>query len=140
MFLFLYIDADSCGFRFVAALLRLGFEVLVGTKDGRANISDPEHLELALKQGWPIVTANYKDFAPLHKAWAELGRAHPGIIIWTQNRESPEQPATALTPSAARALKSSCATRSSGCEGHGSPLAQAALTRRSLRRTATLNV
>ena len=96
MFLFLYIDADSCSVRIVAALERLAFEVLLGTKDGRTDMSDPEHLEFAREQGWPIVTANYKDFAPLHKAWAELGRDHPGIIIWTQNRESPERTAAAL--------------------------------------------
>jgi hypothetical protein len=96
VFLFLYLDEDSCDTRLVAALLRFGIQVLLGTGGGRGAFADSRQLEFALSIGWPIVTANYKDFARMQAAWGRAGREHPGIIIWRRERWRPEPLAAAL--------------------------------------------
>jgi hypothetical protein len=53
-------------------------------------------LEFALSEGWPIVTANYKDFAPMQAGLGRIGQEHPEIIIWKRRRWTPERLAAAL--------------------------------------------
>lgn len=86
----LYLDEDSCGLRLISALRALGIDVLSAEEAGNRWVSDTAQLEFAMGQDRPIVTANYKDFAPLHTAWGRVGREHSGIIIWKQSRYSPE--------------------------------------------------
>lgn len=99
----LYLDEDSCALRLISALRARGIDVLSADEARNRWVSDAVQLEFAAAQDRPIVTANYKDFAPLHASWGRVGREHAGIIIWTQSRYSPE--------TLARTLAELCATR-----------------------------
>ena len=90
MFLNLYLDADSCSSRLVDALLRLGFQVVLGTQVAGPAASDVEQIHAAIRQDLPILSGNYKDYYPLHGQLASAGIEHPGIILWTRERFSPE--------------------------------------------------
>ncbi len=93
----LYLDADSCEARFVAALLRLGFDVALGTREVAEGASDAEQLDRAVEMGRVMVTANTIDFARLHHSRANSGIEHFGIVTRSQERQrSPEALATIL--------------------------------------------
>jgi hypothetical protein len=92
----LYLDEDSCALRLIAALRGGGIDVISADEMGNRRVSDTAQLEFAANLNRPIVTANYKDFAPLHAAWGRSGREHAGVIIWKQERYSSEQLASAL--------------------------------------------
>ena len=51
---------------------------------GRNGQSDPLQLEFAATNERAIVTANQRDFVPLHRDWILAGRSHAGIIVLTQ--------------------------------------------------------
>lgn len=87
----LYIDEDSCGRRLVAALRRLGFDVLTVDEARTRRWSDEQQLEFATGAGRVVVSANVGDFARLQQSWGEEGREHPGIVIWKRDRWSPER-------------------------------------------------
>lgn len=89
-------DADSCDRRLIAVLRRLAVDVITAREQSLMAISDEGQLEHALELRRPIVTANYKDFVPMHTAWALAGREHPGIILWRKNRFTPEGLANVL--------------------------------------------
>lgn len=47
-------------------------------------MDDPDVLELATAETRIVVTRNSRDFGPLAREWAELGRPHAGIIlVWS---------------------------------------------------------
>lgn len=48
---------------------------------GPASADDPEIFAWAVHQERIIVTRNYQDFAPLVSAWADRGRAFPGVLF-----------------------------------------------------------
>jgi hypothetical protein len=93
---FLYMDEDSCDARLVARLRELTVDVVSACEAGREGVADFDQLAYATETERPIVTANYKDFVPLHTRWAREGREHSGIIIWKQETRSPESLAELL--------------------------------------------
>lgn len=51
-------------------------------------MADRDVLALASAEGRIVVTRNSKDFAPLAREWASLGREHAGIIlIWSLDHD-----------------------------------------------------
>jgi hypothetical protein len=47
-------------------------------------LDDPDVLALATVEKRIVVTRNSRDFAPLAREWAELGRPHAGVIlVWS---------------------------------------------------------
>jgi hypothetical protein len=93
----LHLDADVCGYRFVGALKRAGFDVVLGTLELPEGASDHEQLVRAVELGRLLVTANEIDFARIHAEWATAGQRHFGIVICRQlPRRSPEAVAAAV--------------------------------------------
>ena len=80
----LYMDEDSTDGDFVAALRRVGFDVLTCVDASRLSLSDPEQLQFATSQERVIVTANRGDFAALHDRVLRDGNGHSGIVVWRQ--------------------------------------------------------
>lgn len=81
----LLLDANLSPKRVGAVLDQQGHEVLSLAADPLLGaLDDPQVLELAAAEGRILVTRNSRDFAPLLREWAELGRHHAGcILIWT---------------------------------------------------------
>ena len=93
----IYLDADSCDSRMVAALTRLGFVPVLGTVAVAQGASDAIQLATAVAMGRVFITANTVDFVRLHSAYAERGERHFGIVTWAKNRRrSPEAVAAAI--------------------------------------------
>ena len=64
---------------------RLTVSLLRSDEAGLRGALDTEHLEFAAGSGLTLVTANSRDFIPLHWRWLEAGRHHAGLIIATQD-------------------------------------------------------
>lgn len=66
-------------------LRRLGHDVLTIQETGKASeaLSDPENLELAIRERRAVVTYNRKDFMRLHR----LRPDHEGIIVCTVDKD-----------------------------------------------------
>ena len=77
----LYLDEDSESQDLAAALRRAGLTVLRTSDAGNQGKSDPLQLSFATSIGYCIVTANAKDYRPLHREWAEAGMIHSGVVI-----------------------------------------------------------
>jgi hypothetical protein len=77
----LYLDEDSEDRELAAALRRAGIKVLTTAEAGNRRLDDPAQLAFAADRGMAIVTANAKDFRPLHAEWLNAERIHAGIII-----------------------------------------------------------
>lgn len=80
----LYLDEDSEDRELAAALRRAKVEVLTTAEAGNRGADDPTQLAFAAGHDMAIVTANAKDFRPLHAEWLNENRAHAGIIIRVQ--------------------------------------------------------
>jgi hypothetical protein len=76
----LYMDQDSLNDAVVNALRAAGIDVVTAEESGRQRAPDDEQLSFSTASGRVIYTANRGDFARIHKAWMEEGRAHAGII------------------------------------------------------------
>jgi hypothetical protein len=96
VFPFLYVDADSCADRLLAALRRAQVDVVAANELGLAAIADEDQFRQAVSLGRPILTGNYKDFLPLYSAWAREGRHHMGLLIRRHGRVSYETLATEI--------------------------------------------
>lgn len=93
----IYLDADSCGRRLVAALQRQGFDVLLGTREVPDGASDVVQFNRAIESECVMVTGNLVDFARLQKTLAADGRQHFGLVTWAQvPRRSEEAVAAAI--------------------------------------------
>jgi predicted nuclease of predicted toxin-antitoxin system len=68
-----------------APLRASGHDVRALQEEAEAEgMDDPDVLALATAETRIVVTRNSRDFAPLAREWAELGRPHAGIIlIWS---------------------------------------------------------
>ncbi len=77
-----YLDADSCDTRLVAALERAGFDVALGTVEVPDGASDDTQLRRASELRRTMVTGNAVDFMRLHTAFANAGTAHHGIVTY----------------------------------------------------------
>ncbi|HEX6700709.1 MAG TPA: DUF5615 family PIN-like protein [Gaiellaceae bacterium] len=52
-------------------------------------LDDPDVLALAAAEQRIVVTRNSRDFAPLAREWAELGRGHAGIVlVWSYDHSA----------------------------------------------------
>lgn len=84
MTLRLYIDDDS-GARALADRAQKSSITLVRSDEaGLRGASDNVHMAFAAENGLVLVTANARDFVPLHWQWMAQGRHHSGLIIATQ--------------------------------------------------------
>ncbi|MGE0601224.1 MAG: DUF5615 family PIN-like protein [Dehalococcoidia bacterium] len=87
----IYMDADSCSRRLVAALLRAGFDVALGKIEVEDGASDEVQMARAIELKRVIVTANSVDFARIHKDLAERDVEHPGIVTWARTPPRSEE-------------------------------------------------
>ena len=83
-----YFDEDLVQHRLVAALRSHAIDVVTSLEVGMNAREDESQLSLAVARGRVLVSANARDFASLHGAWAEQGRSHFGILIVPQQRFS----------------------------------------------------
>ena len=83
-----YFDEDSAQHRLVAALRSQAIDVVTSLEAGMNGQEDESQLTRAVAGGRALVSANARDFASLHRAWAEQGRSHFGILIVPQQRFS----------------------------------------------------
>lgn len=84
----LYLDEDTPS-RALAHNLRLrGIDVTSVIEEGRAGLSDEEHLEFATAQGRAIYSCNKGDFQQLHTEYLTQGKDHAGIILVPQQHYS----------------------------------------------------
>ena len=83
-----YFDEDSTQHRLVAALRSHEVDVVTSLEAGMNAQADEPQLTLAVALGRALVSANARDFAWLHRAWAKQGRLHFGILIVPQQRFS----------------------------------------------------
>ena len=97
-----YFDEDSSRKSLISELRRLGWDVLVATEVGNAELTDSEQLAWAHANHAAIVTANQRDFARLHREWSASGRVHSGIIVVTDQGTSPGDVVRGLTLMASR--------------------------------------
>lgn len=70
------------------ALRRLrsgGVDVVHAAEAGLAEADDPEILAWAAKEGRIVVTRNYRDFAPLAKAYGTRGVPFPGVLFFASS-------------------------------------------------------
>jgi predicted nuclease of predicted toxin-antitoxin system len=80
----IYLDEDV--HPYIAQALRLrGWEALTTVEAGQRTATDEEQLQFATERGYAIVTHNSADFPRLHSEWTASGKAHPGIIVATQD-------------------------------------------------------
>lgn len=63
MALVIYIDEDSCETRLIAALRRLGMDVVAAEEVGRRGVPDEDHLAYSCSLQRPILTRNLIDFS-----------------------------------------------------------------------------
>jgi hypothetical protein len=83
-----YFDEDSAQHRLIAALRSHALDVLTSLDAGMNGRDDESQLVLAAAQGRVFVSANARDFAAMHRAWADQGRLHFGVLIIPQRRFS----------------------------------------------------
>ena len=83
-------------------LRRLGFEVVTVNDVGTNGLSDIEQLGHASRLGRTLVTANARDFIPLHWRSLEGGDLHAGIVVVTRRRISEGEQIRRLTDLAAQ--------------------------------------
>jgi hypothetical protein len=94
----LYLDADSCDGRLIAALMRAGFDVALGTVEVDDGASDTAQLARAVVLRRPLITGNTEDFARIHNDLAFVGQEHFGIVTVRRSRpRSPEAIAAVIT-------------------------------------------
>jgi len=98
----IYLDDDSADRRLVTYLRNAGHEVTVPATIGQAGVSDPKHLEYAVRNAFILLTRNRKDFPDLHDLVLASGGGHPGILmVYAENDRrrdlTPRGIATAIT-------------------------------------------
>ncbi len=81
----LLLDAHLSGSRIGDPLRAAGHDVLVlAERPDLEGLDDTAVLVLAAVESRVLITRNSRDFAPILREWAELGRVHAGcILIWT---------------------------------------------------------
>jgi hypothetical protein len=81
----LLLDHHLSGHRIGGPLRTAGHDVRALQEDPELEgIADRDVLALAATEGRIVVTRNSRDFVPLAREWAELGRGHAGIIlVWS---------------------------------------------------------
>lgn len=80
----LLLDAHLSHRRIAPRLREAGHDVLALSEDPRFDgMVDAQVWEVAVSERRILVTGNAKDFVPIARAWAEVGRHHHGcILIW----------------------------------------------------------
>jgi hypothetical protein len=81
----LLLDHNLSGKRLGGPLRAAGHDVRALNEEPQSEgLDDPDVLALAASEERIVVTRNSRDFAPLAREWAELGRAHAGLIlVWS---------------------------------------------------------
>ena len=80
LFIAIYLDEDVDVL--VAELVRRrGHDATSASEAGQTGKSDPEQLELAIRQRRAIVTHNRGDFAELAREYVAAGREHLGMFL-----------------------------------------------------------
>lgn len=77
----LYLDEDSQGHDFLAALRSVGVDVVSSTDSGMDGQADSEQLLFATSLGRVLYSRNIRDFRRLHIEYAGAGIAHAGLIF-----------------------------------------------------------
>lgn len=78
----LLLDHNLSGRRIGAPLRAAGHDVRALQEEPDAEgLDDPDVLALAAAEERIVVTRNSRDFGPLAREWAELGRVHAGMIL-----------------------------------------------------------
>lgn len=80
----LLLDAHCSPKRIGGPLRRDGHDVLALAEEPSLEaLTDGQVLELAADEDRILVSRNGKDFTPILRTWAEVGRHHPGcILVW----------------------------------------------------------
>jgi hypothetical protein len=77
---------DDSGARAIAEQAeRSGLSLLRSDEAGLRGAPDLRHLQFAAENQMVLVSANARDFIPLHWSWRREGRRHAGIIIAAQS-------------------------------------------------------
>jgi hypothetical protein len=79
---------EMYGLSHAEALRRAGVEVRTVAELGLAGRSDVDLLEVAVADGFVLVTENVADFARISAEHLVAGRHHPGILIALSSRFS----------------------------------------------------
>lgn len=82
----MYLDEDSLDKLLAVALRAAGIDLATAFEAQTLGWSDERQLGHARSLGRVILTANMKDFAPLHSRWMAEGRHHAGILIVSNQR------------------------------------------------------
>lgn len=78
----LLLDAHISGRAVGKALVESGHDVrALDSESDLEGMADPEVLELAATEGRVLITANIRDFEPLLRERAGVGRSHAGVIL-----------------------------------------------------------
>ncbi len=78
----LFLDAHISGRRVAQALRDADHDVRAADEERALDgLDDPDLLELATGELRLLVTFNVKDFLPILRDWAEIGRSHSGCIL-----------------------------------------------------------
>ncbi len=81
----LFLDAHVSGKRIGVALRKNGHDVRDADDPALEGLSDADLLALATDERRIVVTSNVKDFWPLARKWAAVGRCHAGLIFLSKN-------------------------------------------------------
>ena len=84
----LYLDEDLSDHQIVGALRLADFNVLTSRESNMDGQSDQAQLAKAVALGRAIVTANIRDFVPLHRDYILADQIHRGIVLVHQQRYS----------------------------------------------------
>lgn len=84
----LYFDEDAMQQGLALALRARRFDVVLASDRGMVNRSDEDHLDCASREGRALYRFNIKDYSLLHAHWIGSGRAHYGIILAPQRRDT----------------------------------------------------
>lgn len=75
-------DVHISGRRVAPAVRQMGHDVrALDDKEEQAGLSDPAIMEIAVREGRVVVSANVRHFMPLVEEWAAQGRRHAGCIL-----------------------------------------------------------
>jgi len=83
----LYLDDCADDDTLAALLRRAGHRVRTPRDVGTSGVSDSEHLDYAVRQGYTLLTKDPDDFIDLHNQWQATGRTHSGILLVYEEKE-----------------------------------------------------
>lgn len=83
----LYLDDDSIETLLVTLLRKDWHDVVLPRQVSLSSQNDSVHFTYAIRNGFPLVTKNHKDFAELHDLVLAAGGRHPGLLVIRQDND-----------------------------------------------------